>query len=927
MINKKILKISFACILGLVTLASCNTNNYDGEWYGVGIDVGANSRTDFLVGEKPNPSMFSFTAYDEGDEVEVDPNDVKIEPNRSLTIDDKKLTFKWRKYSTTLDINVTNSLISECELLENAPFKYTEGEHTLNKKGTEPDLNSEDTSINTIDTTAAKVESRLNANGSYTGFLSNVSYGSNFSYTIDSKNEGDEIYIYASVASDIYKWGKVAGKYTTATLNGSGAINLSKVINISNNGKNYDTKINADIAAINITEDDISTLIKEIPAYENENDKVYWNAVTHLTARNFQRKWLGKVTLEKGTNNIKIDFNGEKIRGADFAYAQLACGNWDNIEIRYVKKGEELQNKTLKFISYPKQDYLVGEKFSLQGASLYLEDETGLTADVDMSKVVISNQNSLTPSDKSIVLTYNGTKVTLPINVKSKIISELATNNSLFKYVEPVHDRNKKNEVVGSDSSEIDTRAAKNNTSLDGTRFIENVSAYSKFQYTYESDQAKGKFDIYANVASSNFIAGDVSTIWPEAKNGFIGSKATDFTKFLTLKNNDTEYEVSSDAKIPETRLNSFMDPATIKQQEAIKQSAWDTCTYFLLNNFRRVHLGTVDIVKGTNNIEIDVGYNSGPFGYAGSACGNWQNIEIIYVDENIDKTVDTVKMISSPRTEYFVGEKFSLENAKFVGYNKDGVEIGYLDNDKIEIIDNGALLEDTRIRLKYEGAEFYVDVKVSNVIKQELNALENMTIQYHENPNVTNKKANIVGPNSVNGYLEKVSSGSYFEYVIESDKDRTMSISAEVATNAYIFNDEEGGYKDYNTGIEGFTQTYVGSYDLDLSKVVKLTNTVDNQTTTFETNKDAIAYGHIINAKDDLEASKKYDLTDKTKQWGMADDLCMRKFKELNLGEIKLSKGKNIIRISMNGYLNKNPFAYGGYACGNWKSISIAFK
>ena len=508
-----------------------------------------------------------------------------------------------------------------------------------------------------------------------------------------------------------------------------------------------------------------------------------------------------------------------------------------------------------------------------------------------------------------------------------KVISSFASNDSQIKYVEPVHDRNEKNEVVGSDSSEVDTRVAKNNTSLDGTRFIENVSAYSKFQYTYESDQAKGKFDIYANVASSNFIAGDVSTIWPEAKNGFIGSKATDFTKFLTLKNNDTEYEVSSDAKIPETRLNSFMDPATIKQQEAIKQSAWDTCTYFLLNNFRRVHLGTVDIVKGTNNIEIDVGYNSGPFGYAGSACGNWQNIEIIYVDENIDKTVDTVKMISSPRTEYFVGEKFSLENAKFVGYNKDGVEIGYLDNDKIEIIDNGALLEDTRIRLKYEDAEFYVDVKVSNVIKQELNALENMTIQYHENPNVTNKKANIVGPNSVNGYLEKVSSGSYFEYVIESDKDRTMSISAEVATNAYIFNDEEGGYKDYNTGIEGFTQTYVGSYDLDLSKVVKLTNTVDNQTTTFETNKDAIAYGHIINAKDDLEASKKYDLTDKTKQWGMADDLCMRKFKELNLGEIKLSKGKNIIRISMNGYLNKNPFAYGGYACGNWKSITLTIK
>lgn len=921
MINKKILKISFACILGLVTLASCNTNNYDdGEWYGVGIDVGANSRTDFLVGEKPNPSMFSFTAYDEGDEVEVDPNDVKIEPNRSLTIDDKKLTFKWRKYSTTLDINVTNSLISECELLENAPFKYTEGEHTLNKKGTEPDLNSEDTSINTIDTTAAKVESRLNANGSYTGFLSNVSYGSNFSYTIDSENEGDEIYIYASVASDIYKWGKVAGKYTTAELNGSGAINLSKVINISNNGKNYDTKINADIAAKNITEDDISTLIKEIPAYENKNDKVYWSAVTHLTVRNFQRKWLGKVTLEKGTNNIKIDFNGEKIRGADYAYAQLACGNWDNIEIRYVKKGEELQNKTLKFISYPKQDYLVGEKFSLQGAILYLEDETGLTADVDMSKVVISNQNSLTPSDKSIVLTYNGTKVTLPINVKSKIISELATNNSLFKYVEPVHDRNKKNEVVGSDSSEVDTRAAKNSTSLDGTQFVENVSAYSKFQYTYESNEAKGKLDIYANVASSNYISGDVSTIWPEATDGFIGSKATDFTKFLTLKNNDTEYEVSSDAKIPETRLNSFMNPATIKQQEAIKKSAWGTCTYFLLNNFRRVHLGTVDIVKGTNNIEIDVGYNSGPFGYAGSACGNWQNIEIIYVDNN----VTSMEMKTTPtKTSYEANEEFDITGAEFIGYNADGISLGKIENSKIEILNNKKLFVNSLINLKYQNATYEIYVNVNNVVKQALNTLKDMKIQYHENPNATDKKANITGANPNNLYLEKVSDGSYFEYIVEADKEINATISAEIATNAYVY--KTGEYKDYDTGIEGFTQTWIGSYDLDMSKIVTLTNTVNNETTTFETNKDAIAYGHMINAKDDLEASKKYDLTQQ--QWRMADDLCMRKFKELNLGEIKLSKGTNVIRLSIKGYLKENDFAYNGYACGNWKSISIAFK
>ena len=520
------------------------------------------------------------------------------------------------------------------------------------------------------------------------------------------------------------------------------------------------------------------------------------------------------------------------------------------------------------------------------------------------------------------------TSVNSVINGSStfKVVSKFDDDNSSIKYIEPIHDRNSKNEIVGENNENVDKNSAKQNATLTGTAFLENVSAYSKFEYKYESNQAKGKFDIYASVASNGIIWGDVSTIWPGARNnGFIASRAIDFSKFLTLKNNDKSFKVSENAYIPETKLTKEMDPQTINAD--VTKDSWFPCVYFLLNNFQRIHIGTVDIVEGMNNITIDVGYNYGGFGYCESLCGNWENIELIYVDENIDKTVSNVKMISSPRTEYFVGEKFSLENAKFVGYNKDGVEIGYLDNDKIEIIDNGALLEDTRIRLKYEGAEFYVDVKVSNVIKQELNTLENMKIQYHDQTDEKDtRRANIYDT-----YLEKVSSGSYFEYVIESDKERTISISAEVATNAYIFNDEEGEYKDYNTGIEGFTQNYVGSYDLDLSKVVKLTNTVDNQTTTFETNKDAIAYGHVLNAKDDAEKAKIYKTTDadgneKFDQWVMADALCMRNFKEMKLGEIKLSKGKNIIRISMNGYLNKNPFAYGGYACGNWKSISITF-
>ena len=75
-----LLSIIFAS--ALAGLTGCSGGNNDGEeWYGVGLDVDLNSRTSFLVGEKPNASMFNFTAYDNGEEVEVKPEDIKIEPN------------------------------------------------------------------------------------------------------------------------------------------------------------------------------------------------------------------------------------------------------------------------------------------------------------------------------------------------------------------------------------------------------------------------------------------------------------------------------------------------------------------------------------------------------------------------------------------------------------------------------------------------------------------------------------------------------------------------------------------------------------------------------------------------------------------------------------------------------------------------------
>ena len=896
-----LLSIIFAS--ALAGLTGCSGGNNDGEeWYGVGLDVDLNSRTSFLVGEKPNASMFNFTAYDNGEEVEVKPEDIKIEPNRSLELSDKQLTFKWRKYSTTLDIDVSDTLISECELMEKAAFKYEEPEHDAIK------------SDGTPDTRSAFREGKNMDDGSMISYLCEVSYGSSFSYSIDVDNEGDELYLFASVASNNYMWGRVSEKYETG-FHGTNALPLSEIVQISNNGTVFECKKSADIKSTVVTEQDMDI------HYTGES--IPWFTVVDLATKNFKRHWLGKVTLEKGINNIRLDLNQKKVSGGSFAYQELSCGNWDNIEVRYVKKGTDIKEGDLQIATYPKQEYIVGEKFSLDGAYFYLENKEGLANDIDMSKVTISNTNPLTPNDTSIELTYNGQKVIVPINVKTKIIGELASDDSIVQYIEPEHNRDGNNNIV-TDQSQIDNREAKKGNTLKGERFLENVSAYGKFKYTYESGRTHGKFDIYANVASNGIIGGDVSMIWPEAQGGFVGSQSIDFTKILTLKNNDKVYPINEGAIIPETHLTSEMDPATIGQEEQIKESAWSACTYFLLNNFKRIHLGTVDIVEGTNEIELDIGYLFGGFGYASSMCGNWKNIEIIYTDDTTNNEITSIEMAKAPRLEYAIGETFSLDGAKFVGYNKDGVEVETIDNSKIEILDNSKLIADKTINLRYKGVDFSVDVKVSNVVVQEFTTLDvnNMNIKYIE-MSTDDHKAQVQGT-----YIDKVSKDSYFEYEIESDKERTITVYAEVATNAYI-NKGEAGYEDYDTGIEGFTQSYIGSYDLDLSKSVKMTNTVNgNDPIEFKVNEDAIAYGHVINATDDGEIAKsKYIQADGSlNQWGMADDLCMRQFRNIKLGEVKLSAGKNVIRLTMQGYLQKNSFAFEGYACGNWKSITIEF-
>ena len=898
--KNKLLTLSLLFANSLVCLAGCG-EDYSGEWYGVGIDVSLGSRTDFLVGEIVDPSMFSYSAYDEGEEVTVNPEDVTVEPKRSLTLNDKKLTFKWRKYTTTLDINVSDKLISECANLENGAFKYEEPVHDAV------------TSDGSIDTRKAKIDGAKDENGNAFSYLEEVSYGSNFSYSFNTENEGDELYVYASVASNNYIWGSVSEKYKS-NICGTNPVPLSEVVTLSNNGTIYETKKTADIPSTIITEDDMDE--------HNDEYSGAWFTVLNLATKNFKRRWIGKISLEKGINNIKLDFNKKEVGGGSFAYRNLACGNWNNIELRYVKKGEDIKTGTLKLSSYPKQEYIVGEKFSLDGAYLYIENEAGLTNEIDMSKVEISNVNPLSPADKTIDLIYEGSKITLPITVTNKITSDFRSDDSPIKYIEPTHDRDSSNNVV-EDATKIDTRAAKKSSTLKSEPFLENVSAYGKFKYSYQSSKSYGKFDIYASVASNGPIYGDISKVWPGAKNGFTGSKGIDFTKILTLKNNEKEFPINENAVIPETLLTSDMDLASIKQEENIKTSAWAACTYFALNNFKRIHLGTVDIVEGNNEIEINVGYQPGGFGYVSSMCGNWKDIEFIYIDESTSKTPTSIQAVTSPKTEYKLGETFTLDGAKFNAFNSDGVDLGTIDNDQIEILNGGKLFESKTINLKYKDVNFSIDVKVESKVTQEYTSLDvnSQSIKYIEMSTDTNKKANIVGK-----YMEKVSKDSYFEYEIDSDKERTVSIYAEVATNAYL-NKTDEGYKDYDTGIEGFTQNYIGSYDLDLSKVVKMTNSVnDAEPVEYKVNEDAIAYGHVINAADDAEAAKTRftDKNGKLNQWGMADELCTRNFRNIKLGEVKLSAGKNVIRLTMQGYLKKNSFAFEGYACGNWKSITI---
>jgi hypothetical protein len=897
-------------------LTSCEGNNQSssqdsGEWYGVGFDVDANSRTSFLTGENITPSDFSFTGYENGDEVQVNPSEITMTPDTPLTEEDKQLTFKWKTYSTTLDISVSNTMVSECEQMENAPFKYNENEHLLNEKGTTPDTTSEDSKVNCPDARKAKKNAKNYSDGTKAGFLENVSLNSDFQLDYNAAQDGDELYIYANVASNVNDWGKLSDKYPTAIV-GSKSLDLSSCIELSDNGVIAKTEPTSFIPKTTVTEqemDDRSTYTNDL-----------WRNVLYFTQQNFTRRWIGKVSLVTGKNNIKMRM-AKKVGDTEYAYQDAACGNWDSIQVIYAKKGQQFTYNSFEVITQPKTDYLIGEHFTLDGSSFVANTEDGYTTEVPNDKITVSNTKPLTVTDTSVKLSYNGAEIDVPINVSSKITGNLGEDGSMITYNEPVHNRNSKNEEVGVDAADVDkTMPNKSRKQISNETYLENVSAYSSFDYVYDSPKAKGQMDIYATVASNRIDWCDITDMFPGAKSGFGGSYGIDFTKLITLSDNGKNYDVSSSAVLPATKLTKDYDMTILKDD--ITVSAWATCTYYLLKNFKRIHIGTVDIEEGKNNIKLALGYLGGGFGYAGSGCGNWESIEMIYKDEDTDMSVKSLVLETSPKTTYAFGEKFSLDGAVIRGYNKDGLDVGIIPNDSFTVTSgNGTLFENQTVTLSYQDLTLDIPITVANSITTTYPTLDAGPFSYKvQGSNDSAAIASIrAGDHKGEKYIEKAAAGSYFEYVINSDEDGLkVNIEAEICSNSYSYSDKAATW-------DGYKGQFSGSNDIDLAKTVNITNTVGENMDTYSLPEGTTLTGHVVTS-DDKAVADQYFLSKEGKydNWSFTTYISMEQFVKVSLGTVTLKKGKNTIHVNLMKSNGGNAFAYQNAACCNWKSLTI---
>ena len=115
----------------------------------------------------------------------------------------------------------------------------------------------------------------------------------------------------------------------------------------------------------------------------------------------------------------------------------------------------------------------------------------------------------------------------------------------------------------------------------------------------------------------------------------------------------------------------------------------------------------------------------------------------------------------------------------------------------------------------------------------------------------------------------------------------------------------------------------------MQINKFVKLTNTVNETTTEFIADETSIVKGHLLNAEDNEMADKfrVNGVLNNNVSWGFATHACMENFQTIHLGQVKLSKGKNVVRINLFGKEYKNQYSFNGIACGNWKSVTLTIK
>ncbi len=565
-----------------------DSSDVSGEWYGLGFQVDSNCRTDYLVGEIPSVNDFTGLGYDGGDEVEVDPSELSVEPNRPLTAEDQSLTFTWtgsktgKKYKTTWDIKVSKTLVSQCERKEKAPVKYIEGEHLKNHNGTDVDPTSSDENINKIDEKVPEINARKRPGAVGTELsLDNVSATSCFEYNYKTTQKG-YIHIYANIASNSLMWGDSVdyGDGKTSSVAGSAALDMTKVVTITNNGTTIEGKKYGNIAERKLTKDIVQ------PYLDETNDA--WYATLYASTHDFQRKWLGVVPVDSGNNLIKLTLN--KVNsGNSSSYRSAACGNWDYIELAYVGENEQLSPVSLDIYS-SKADYLLGDSYDKNALDLLATDKDGIREEADKNQITLNEK--LTSGQKSIKITYKGISIDTPVSVQTELHAELEEGQPVTL-------------VQNGDDNHVEIWDNK----LKTKKYLKKLKTGDAFVFKYNNSSSfRGKIQIYGNLASCDIQWRNVKDVRPDlTPEGEVVAPVA--TNNVNLKDeikvtNNSNAVTLIDSEVYGKAVTSETDLSVVSKNW--KTDPYAAFEYWTCEQFDQVKIAEAVVEPGANEIKIE---------------------------------------------------------------------------------------------------------------------------------------------------------------------------------------------------------------------------------------------------------------------------------------------------------------------------------